>query len=362
VASDDAEKTEPATPKRRLDARKKGEVAQSREVVSVAILAGLLLAAMSALGVGLVGSIAFQAQVVWSGSEIVPSTTGDYHAVLLHHARQTGLVVGPLLLVIVLTGVAGNVIQTGPMLALEGLAFKWERISLINGAKRMFSLDRLFELLKAFVKLAVGLAAIWMVMRPAMETIMSLGNGEVIDALALASVLIRRLVILVLIGFGLFAALDLMYVRWRYEKKLRMSKQEVRDELRQREGDPKVRARARAVQRELSRMRMIAEVTRADVVVTNPTHYAVALRYRGETMAAPRVVAKGRNHLALRIRRVARQHGVPVVENPGLAQILYRTVPLGREIPERLYQAVAEVLAYITRLDPTRSGAWGVAS
>ena len=169
-----------------------------------------------------------------------------------------------------------------------------------------------------------------------------------------------------IIACGLFLAVmavaDLFYQRWRWEQKLRMSKREVRDEFKQREGDPLVRSRFRAKHRELTRSRMIAAVADADVVVTNPTHYAVALQYDRMAMAAPQVVAKGRNHVALRIREAAVEHRVPIVEDAPLARLLHRTGEVGQEIPQNLFQAVAEVQAYVYRLDPRRGATWGATS
>ena len=153
------------------------------------------------------------------------------------------------------------------------------------------------------------------------------------------------------------AAIDVLYQRWRYETRLRMTKKEVRDEVKDREGDSQLRGRARAMQREMNRSRVLASVADASVVVTNPTHFAVALQYTGAG-GAPRVLAKGRNHVAARIREMARKHGVPIVENKPLARLLHRTAKVGEQIPEALYQAVAEVLAYVYRLDPARGRSW----
>jgi len=177
--------------------------------------------------------------------------------------------------------------------------------------------------------------------------VLGLSSSTVEEGVLAAGLLARRLAVFAVAGLAVLAAGDLLWVRYRYEKKLRMTRQQVRDELRQREGDPKVKGRIRQVQQELSRQRMIAETARADVVITNPTHYAVALRYERQRMLAPKVVASGRGYVALRIRRVAEEAGVPIVENPPLARTLYRTTKVGRTIPENLYQAVAEVLAYV---------------
>jgi flagellar biosynthetic protein FlhB len=362
MARDEAERTEPATPKRREDVRKKGDVAQSREVVSVLILLAVFLALLSSLGSRVALAVASLAQAVWSGAMITPRTMADYHAVWLEHVAIGAAALIPLLAVVLVAGLVGNLVQVGPLFSLEALQPRLDRVSFAQGLKRMWSLDRLFDLLKALVKVGVAGLATWSVLGPALDSVLALGESQIWDGLALAALLVQRLAIWILIGFGAFAVLDLFYTRSRYERKLRMTRQEVRDELRQREGDPKVRARLRARARELTRLRMIGAVATADVVVTNPTHYAVALRYAPAAMAAPQVVAKGRNKLALQIRERARRAEVPIVENPPLAQLLYKTAPLNGEIPESLYRAVAEVLAYISRLDPRRASAWREAS
>ena len=163
----------------------------------------------------------------------------------------------------------------------------------------------------------------------------------------------------ILAALALMAMIDLIYQRWRYEERLKMTRKEVRDEHKEQEGDPGTRRRYRTRQLELSQSRMISAVAEATVVITNPTHFAVALVYRRLEMDSPKVVAKGKSHVAARIRAMAEKHGVPIVENPTLARILYRTCKIGREVPENLFQAVAEVLAYIYRLDPRRAAPWG---
>jgi flagellar biosynthetic protein FlhB len=189
---------------------------------------------------------------------------------------------------------------------------------------------------------------------------MALSAAPVVEAVLTAESLARRMMLPLLALLAVLAVLDLAWVRHRHEKKLRMSRQEVRDELIQRDGNPHVRGRLRAAARELSRHRLVAEVARADVVIRNPTHFAVALAYRRSEMAAPTVVAMGRNRAALRILDIARSAEVPIVENPPLARLLYRTGRLGREVPQDLYQAVAEVLGHVYQLDRRRGNAWGV--
>jgi flagellar biosynthetic protein FlhB len=352
----EGERTEKATPKRREEAREKGDVATSREIPTALVLLAVLLTAFSGIGVALVRAVGEQAHDAWSGVEIHPRTMGDFHALLLHHGRRTGLVVLPVMVVILLSGVAAYLGQTGPMWAGKALGFKPSRIDVFQGMKRLVDKNKLFDLAKAFLKIGLLAMVAWLTLRSELGGLYRLVDVTVWSALGVAADLSRRFAIAAIVLLALVAIVDLFWVRYRHEEKLKMTKQEVRDERKQREGDPQLKGRIRQLQRELTRQRMIRDVAAADVVVTNPTHFAVALRYAQGEMSAPRVLAKGRGHVALRIREEARRHGVPLVENKPLAQVLYRTVEVGREIPENLYQAVAEVLAYVYRLRPRPAG------
>jgi len=355
----EGERTEPATPKRREDAREKGDLATSREIPTVLVLLAVLLAAFSGIGAGLVLSVGEQAHDVWSGVEIHPRTMGDFHTLLLHHGKRTGLALAPLMAVIMLSGIVAYVGQTGPMWAGKALGFKTSRINVFQGLKRLVDKNKLFELAKAALKLGLMAAAAWLTLGGQLEGLYRLVDVGVWGSLGVGMELSRRFAIAALVLLILVALVDLFWVLHRHEEKLKMTKQEVRDERKQREGDPQQKGRLRQLQRELTRQRMIRDVAAADVVVTNPTHFAVALRYAQGERSAPHVLAKGRGHVALRIREEARGHGIPLVENKPLAQVLYRTVEVGREIPENLYQAVAEVLAYVYRLRPRSAGAGG---
>ncbi len=359
MPADDAERTEPPTPKRIEDARKRGEVANSRDLSGVVVLVTALLALGSVLGEKLVESVAWQAREAWAGAQIVPTSLDDFHALLMHHLTTALAVFLPLTLTLMAAGVAASLAQTGPLLSAKALAFRGSRIDPLQGMKRMVSAERLFDLGKALIKVGVVAGALFLTLRPALDGVLGLVDAPPAASFDAALDLAARVGRVALASLAVLALIDLAWVRSRHRKKLRMTLREVRDELREREGSPQIRARRRALQRELSRQRMIADVARADVVVTNPTHYAVALSYVRAEMSAPRVLARGRNHLAERIRRAAREHGVPLVENPPLARVLYRATRVGREVPEHLFQAVAEVLAYVYRLDRRRAAAWG---
>ncbi len=362
MAEDDAERTEAPTPKRLEKSRRKGEVAKSRDLAGVAVLATALLVLASALVARLAESLAMLARGAWSGAQIHASTLPDFHALLLHHFAEAARALAPCLLALVLAGVAAHVLQTGPMLAPEALNFRGQRLNPLQGLKRLLNQDRLFELGKALVQVAVVGGALYWVVRASLDGVLALVNAPADAGLHAATGLAMYTGRVALAGLGVLAVLDFAWVTHRHHKRLRMTPREVRDELREREGSPQVRSRRRQLQRELSRHRMLANVAKADVVVTNPTHFAVALRYVRSEMAAPKVVARGRDALAERIRAEARRHDVPIVSNPPLARVLYRATRVGREVPEQLFQAVAEVLAHVYRMDRRRGNAWSTGS
>ncbi len=359
--ADESDKTEAATPKKREDAREKGQVAQSRDVSTVVLLAAATFAIGSGLGRSLGKMIFDVSRSGWGGTLIQPDSIEDFHALFLDHGLRMGLALAPFALLFMVIGVASNVAQVGFLVSTESLGFKFEKLDPIAGLQRMFSLDRIYELGKAVIRLAVVVWILWVTLAPAMPEIYSLLSTDIIETGRVGGHLLRRTIWIILAVFGAFAAFDFFWQTWQLEKKLRMTKQEVRDEAKQREGDPKVKSRIRQIQREAAQRRMFDAIKDADVVVVNPTHYAVALQYRPPLQASPKVLAKGRNLIALRIRARAEALGIPIVENPPIAQLLYKTAKIDREIPADLFQAVAEVLAYIYKLDPRRGRHWRAA-
>jgi flagellar biosynthetic protein FlhB len=348
------ERTETPTAKRRQEARKKGQVAQSREIPSVLIL-------MTCLGVFFfAGSWMF-----WNLSSFVGDALSGAgqrriediagaHKLLITIYEGTFKLLLPIMAATFFAGAAGNVAQFGFLLSSEALAPKLSKLNPVNGVKRLFSLRSLVELCKSLFKIGfVGTVAYLLVGRE-LALIPSLGSWSVGDIFSYTADTAFTICLYVCIALVLLAVLDYAYQRWEHEKSLKMTKQEVKDELRQTEGDPKIKARIRSIQLEAARRRMMAAVPEADVVVTNPTHLAVALRFDAQKMTAPQVVAKGAGHVAERIRQVAAEHRVPVVENKPLARTLFKIVDVGREIPADLYRAVAEILAYVYRLRDRR--------
>ena len=359
---DAAEKTEPATPRRREEARKRGEVAMSRDVGSLFVLAAALAIAASGLFAGLARVLAATASASWGGTALRPGGLADFHALLVQNGVALGWAALPLAGLLLVAALLGPLLQVGPMFSTQALAPRFSRIDPIKGAKRLVSPERLFDLAKSLAKLGLITTAAFLAFLPGAALIGNLFGESPALLLPVLEWQGLRVAGAALAVLALVAAVDVVWVRWRHEQRLKMSKREVRDELREREGSPEQRARLRALQRDRSRLRMLAEVGQADVVVRNPTHFAVALRYARGEMAAPTVVAKGRNQVALRILEEARRHDVPIVENPPVARLLWRTAKLGREIPEALYEAVAEILAYVYRVDKRRGAGWVGAS
>lgn len=282
-----------------------------------------------------------------SHTEFSPALALSFTSGCLSHAARAFL---PVIGVAMVVGVVVNLLQVGVTFTAEPLAPNWARLNPVAGFTRLFSRRAFVDSVKTLLKvLLIG----WLTFSAVRADAAMLLRTSEIDPLMvmmLVGQLLYKMAWRVGLAMLVLALLDYGFQRWEYEKSLRMTKEEVKQEMKQTEGDPQVKSRIRARQQAIARRRMMQAVPKADVVVTNPTHYAVALQYDAQKMAAPTVVAKGMNLIALRIREIAQRHGVPIVENPPLAQSLYRTVDIGEQIPPELYQAVAEVLAYVYRL------------
>ncbi len=345
------EKTEKATPKKRQDERRKGRVAKSQDI-NTAILLALCFFALFIFGGKMLETMlmfyveAFTNFIHW---DVTPDTVQNvFNGATLEAAK----VIAPIMLVAIIAGFSSNLIQTrGFLISSEPLKFDLKRIDPIQGAKRIFSIRALVELLKSFLKITVvgviTFAVIWyfkdevlmLVFKNAESAIMLFGRVAIVMGFAATIALL------------FLAVLDYLYQRYDFEKNIRMSKQDIKDEFKNIEGDPLIKSKIKERQRLIATRRMMAEVPEADVVITNPTHYAVALKYDEEKASAPLVVAKGVNHVARRIREIAEEHDIVTVENKPLARSLYQMVEIGEEIPEEFYQAVAEVLAYVYQLE-----------
>ena len=344
------ERTEQATPKRKQEARRKGQVAQSREIASVTVL-------MVSLGYFyFAGSWMF-----WNLSEFITgvyqnidtlrfTSVAEASAFTIDIFNKLLLVLLPFLIPVAIAGFVANVFQVGFQLNSEAMSLKFSKLNPITGMKRLVSLRSLVELGKSIVKLLFIGSIAYMLIKGDMEAFPALIHQEVGQILTFIAKVSLKISFFVCLAMIALAALDFIYQRWQHEKDLKMTKQEVKDEQRQTHGDPKVKARIRGVQMEMARRRMMEAVPEADVIITNPTHLAIALKFDAQEMIAPRVLAKGAGYVAQRIREIAEENQIPIVEEKPLAQGLYKMVEIGDYIPAELYRAVAEVLAYVYRL------------
>ena len=346
------ERTEQPTPKRLEDARKKGDVPRSRELtMTVVMITGAAALLMFS------GSFAEQLLAGFAAGLVVDRAQAFDTAYMLHAFTNVGgemsrgiLPLGGVLIVAVFLSAAAI---GGWSFSTSAMAFKLERISPLKGLKRVFGPNGLNELVKALAKFALVavIAVTWLWW--SVDELLGLGRQPVKAAISRAFEICGLSLLVVSSGLILIAAVDVPFQLWQYTKKLRMTRQQVRDELKETEGRPEVKSRIRTLQQQAATRRMMEELPSADVVITNPTHFAVALRYDDSTMNAPKVIAKGKDLMAARIREVAEEHSVPLFSAPPLARVLYRTTEIGDEIPGRLYTAVAQVLAYIYQLNDT---------
>ena len=348
------EKTEEPTSNKRADARKKGQVGRSQELNTAFVL--------------LVGF--FTLKLLWDSIYLSIASYTTYVFTNLNQSVDTeniihifiGIIVVlaktafPIMLAIMLIGLAINFFQVGLNFNTESIEFKLDKLNPINGFGRIFSKRSLVELAKSFFKiLVIG----FFLYRFIHEQILAMPQFMFFDlttSLALVAEIIFQMAFIVIGVIMIMALMDYGYQKWQTTQDLKMTKQEVKDEMKQSEGDPQIKGKIRQKQRQMAMARMMKEVPKADVIVTNPTHYAIALSYQ-QGMSAPLVVAKGQDLVAQRIKEIAREARVPIIENKPLARAIYAAVQIGDAIPQELYQAVAEVLAYVYRLKHARRGA-----
>lgn len=346
----DLEKTEPASQRRLEQAREEGQVPNSRE------LATFLVTITGVAGMYAMAGWMWprSAQLLRDGLTIDRRALFDPSAMftlLIERATDALVLLAPLFIALMVAAFASPFLVAGWNFAPKALQPKFSKLNPAAGLKRMVSSTSAVELAKSIGKATlVGSVAAWVVMRDH-EKLFALFGAPVDVALGATGDLIITATLLLVAGMGFIVAIDVPFQVWHYHSELKMTKEEARQEFKEQEGDPQVKGRIRQQQREMARSRMMANVPKADVVVTNPTHYSVALRYEAARGGAPRVVAKGAGEMALRIRTVATEHGVPLVEAPPLARALHKHCELEQEVPARLFRAVAEVLAYVYQLN-----------
>ena len=353
---DKSQKTEEPTQKRLDDARSKGQVAKSQEVSHWFMITAIALV-IAIFSERMARGVSRVLQPFLERPHAIATDSGALFEQFREGAFDLALVLALPILAFCVAALASNLVQNPPLLAFEKLKPDPKRLSPLAGVKRIFGKQGVVELAKALLKFTVvggvGLALIL----PRMKQLeLSVGSDP-----ALLLLLIRDDALVLVVGVAavltVLAGADLAWQKWDFLQEQKMSRQEVKDEMKQSDGDPQIKARIRQLRAERARRRMMAAVPTADVVVANPTHFAVALKYDAEAMAAPRLVAKGADLVALKIREIAEANGVPVVENPPLARGLYGAVELDREIPPEFYRAVAEVIGYVMRLKGGQPGA-----
>lgn len=340
------EKTEKATPKKRQESRKKGQAAKSQDMNTAVNLIAVLVV-LIIMGPYMYEHMAALMKEYFQNKIIEKPTEQNLQVMVFDIVKMMGLTLAPVLAIAVIAGVLVNVLQVGLMFTPESIQFKLEKLDPIAGSKRIFSLRAIVELLKSILKISfVGLAAFY-VLYQRMDQIMKLSEvtvGEALAFLADTAVKVGLYAAVALLGI---AIIDYLYQKYDFEKNIRMSKQDIKDEYKNSEGDPLIKSKIKQKQRQMAMQRMMQEVPNADVVITNPTHFAIALKYDEKKSLAPIVIAKGADLIAQKIKYIAKENDVIMVENRPLARALYDQTEVGQAIPEEFFKAVAEILAFV---------------
>jgi len=345
---DDASKTEDPSDKKLTDAKNKGEVAQSQEVRSWAILLGGVALLMIA-GPWIADNVRRTVLPFIESPHAIDTDFEHLRLVMANTLSDIALILSPVFSVLMILAIMSSIVQFGLLFSSTKLKPDLAKLSLIKGVKRIISLKAIMEFLKGILKLiAVGVISFSLAI-PLLQDIELMPQTDLVFTVDRIHTISVLLVSGTVAAMTVIAAADFAFQKYTFRKQMRMSKHEVKDEHKQQEGDPQIKARIRKLRIERAQQRMMAAVPEADVVVTNPTHYSVALSYKMEEMPVPKVVAKGVDHLAFRIREVATANDVPLVENPPLARALYASVEIDEEIPPEHFKAVAEVIGYIMR-------------
>lgn len=346
---DDSSKTEDPTPKKLEEARKKGQVPVSREVNNwVMLTAGTIV--VLAMGPSMMKDLTHLLQTYIGMSYTFPETPGGMQFIVGEAFIEVLKILAIPLLFLMAAAFAGPFLQVGPLFAPDIISMDISKISPSKGFSRLFSMKSIMEFLKGILKIAVVSVVGVIILRPFFGTMDHMVGLEVPIALDEMKIMVSKLLIGMLVILFILSVLDLLYQRHEHMTKMRMTKQELKDEYRQSEGDPMVKSKLRQLRQQKAQQRMMQAVPTADVVITNPTHYSVALKYNPDEMDAPVVVAKGVDELAMRIRETAREHNVVILPNPPLARVLFETVDVEEAVPAEHYKAVAEIISYVFRL------------
>jgi len=343
--ADDQEKTEEATSKKIEDARKDGNVPKSMDTsafITLVVALGAFFAMLSWIESRVIYLYYYYQSLI--GTEITKDVT--FHISMITF-REVIYMVIPLAISVAIAGLLANILQTGFIFTTKPLIPDFSKLDPIKGLKNLLSIKKLVETIKTILKVTVVMWVCYYFLLQFTKELPTVIYFPLYEQLSWLKEKVLILAAVILMIFLVLALIDLLFVRYSYFKNLRMSKQEIKDEYKQMEGDPKIKAKIRQIQMQMTRKRMMQEIPQADVVITNPTHYAVAIRYNQDKEAAPKVIAKGTDFIALRIKEIAMNYNIQIVENRPLARELYKKCNLGDLIPENLYKAVAEVLAFV---------------
>lgn len=345
------ERTEKATPKKKREAREKGQVVQSKDIGSAVSLILVFLSLQLFIGFMIEEVFGLYHWVIdFSSDSSLEFGSGDVGGLFQESVLSLLKISLPLLLVALVSAVIINYMQVGFLFTAEPLKFKLDKLSPLKGFKRLFSMKSVVEMVKSILKAAGVLFICYNYITSQQEVLVSVLNLPLMAAILTMWDIIFNIVMRCGALLFILGILDYVYKRWENSKELKMSKQEIKEEYKQVEGDPFIKGKIKEKQRQMAMSRMMQEVPQADVVITNPTHFAVALKYNRDSNEAPKVVAKGRDLIAFKIKELAKENGVHIIENKPLARSLYDSCELGDEIPPRLYEAVADVLAYVYKL------------
>ena len=344
------EKTEVPTEKKRRESREEGQVAFSKELSSAALLAGIVLTLVATSPIILDAMRQLMSQIF---RDLAQSEELSIDSIFTLSGEIFYIILpafAPFVAVIIFVGIFASVLQVGVMITFKAIAPKFNKISPLTGLKRLFSSQSLADFLKSMAKLIIVGFVGYLTYIDKITELNGLSVSTPESILIYNFTVVAEVAGKIVLALVVIAIFDYFYQRWHHEQQLMMTKQEVKDETKQTEGDPQLKARIRQIQREMSNARMMQEVPKADAVIVNPTHFSVAILYDRDVMSAPEVIATGADHLALRMRTVARENNVPILERPELARDLYANVEIGDDIPERFYKAIAEILAFVYRL------------
>jgi flagellar biosynthetic protein FlhB len=355
AGEDQEQKTEDPTAKRLQEAREKGNIPYSREVGHFLILCVLALT-IGAFAPSILTNTKMLLLPFLADADSIPTDMKGLSNVLGSLLIHSMAIVALPLLCAIAAGIASRYLQTEFLISSEPLMPKLERISPLSGFKRIFSLQSVVEFIKTLLKFIIVAGVGYIAVAPDLAHLRQLPDSTILAMLLYLGKIAMHLMIGTLIAIFFIAMMDVAYQRFQYVKNLRMSKQEIKDEYKQSEGDPKIKQKLRQLRMERAKNRMMSEVPKSDVVITNPTHYAVALTYDNKAMAAPKIVAMGQDLIALKIREIAEENDVPVVENPPLARALFASGKLDQEIPTAHYEAVAKVISYVYQLKGKKIG------